>query len=1148
MKKKHKQKQGKQGNHSFRHGAMPKAGMALRQTGPLQILTGSLLAASLLPGIAAAVPCTTAGTGTIVNSSTGCYEWTGGDFSVMATGTISGASFAIQANNTLSGRELSNFGTIVGVDLGIQNLGKIDSLKNNGAVVGTGSAWTTMGVQNTSTGSIRSMINSANGYITGTGVGVSNAGTIVRLNNLGFIAGTSSAGSGIAGVDNNGGTISTLANSGTILGSQTNVSNVGFAVVSQNGGGIGSVDNSGLVNGMFGVLALNTSTVGSLTNTGTISGSLSGVAAVAGTIQAIDNSGLISGGAGGTIIGNPSGPYAGILAQVGGSVGSVTNSGTITGLYNAIEVDNISTIGPIANSGLIAGDITSASTQDLTIAGGSGTAIGTLTGLSGGLAETDKGFIKLTGANLVFTSGNLLLNDDIGVNAGYAVINNGATLQINNPITVHGDYTQTGGGLAINAANATTYGYLDVSGSASVSNSAISLSGSSLAAGQTYSVVRAAGSAAYSGNTAFVSVNNGLLAQLSTVGGNLVATLAPDAQHHYWDGANTAADGTIAGGSGTWTATGTNWTSTDGTSNGKLDTADVRPVFGGTAGTVTVDNSLGAIKVSGMQFSTDGYRVTGSPINLTAAASAIEVDDNVNATIDSVLQGNGGLAKTGNGLLILNGANTYSGGTTVDAGTLEIGDADHAGASILGDVAVGSAGTLRGHGTIGGSVTNNGVVRPGGSIGTLTIAGNYTQSPSGTLFVDVSPTAASQLKVGGTATLGGTLNVLYGPGTYSAASYRIIDASSVSGQFSSVTSNAPAELAQSVQRLADGSTLTLSPAGTDNGGTDNGGGTGGGTVVVKPTNATIFGAMGSAAIREGQRVNETLLSRLGQACADAASAADCARPGRQAWAQIVSDTAHVRGNDDAPSYKDSHYGFLTGLDHQVGDWTLGIAGGYSHTDVSEDDASGKIDTVRVAGYGSRRLGPVDVAATVGAAYDFLQSRRSFAGLGSAKGDTDGQEITAGLQASLPLATGRFTITPRVGLRYQYFHADSFGENGSTSQNLHVGSQDINSLQPYAQLAVGLPFTTGAARPALVEARVGYAYETLDASRTVAAAASDGTRFTLPGVAPSRGMLTAGVGLTLPLGKAVDITASYDRLFDTGNVSAQAFQLQGRYRF
>ncbi|WP_235610859.1 autotransporter family protein [Bordetella sp. H567] len=588
-------------------------------------------------------------------------------------------------------------------------------------------------------------------------------------------------------------------------------------------------------------------------------------------------------------------------------------------------------------------------------------------------------------------------------------------------------------------------------------------------------------------------------------------------------------------------------------------------MFGGAAGTVTVDASQGAINVSGMQFSTDGYRVTGAPIGLTASASAsaIEVDNNVNATIDSVLQGSGGLTKTGNGMLILNGVNTYTGGTTVDAGTLEIGDADHAGASILGDVAVGTAGTLRGHGTIAGSVTNDGVVRPGGSIGTLTIAGDYTQSSSGTLFVDVSPTAASQLKVGGTATLGGALNVLYGPGTYSAASFRIIDASSVSGRFASVTSNAPANLAQSVQNLADGSTLTLAAtpggSGTDNGGAGNtgtgnsgtgssGNGGGVGTVVIAPTNATIFGATASAAIREGQRVNDTLLSRLGLSCADAASAADCARPGRQAWAQIVSNTAHVHGNDDTPSYKDSHYGFLAGLDKQVGAWTVGVAGGYSHVDVSEDEASGKIDTVRIAGYGSRRLGPVDVAATLGAAYDFLQSQRSFAGLGSAKGDTDGQEITAGLQASLPLATGPVTVTPRVGVRYQYFHANRFGETGPTSQNLDVGSQDFNSLQPYAQVAVGLPFSTGAARPALVEARVGYAYETLDAGRNVAAAAGDGTRFTLPGVSPSRGMLTAGLGLTLPIGKAVDITASYDRLFDTGNVSAQAFLLQGSYRF
>lgn len=78
-----------------------------------------------------------------------------------------------------------------------------------------------------------------------------------------------------------------------------------------------------------------------------------------------------------------------------------------------------------------------------------------------------------------------------------------------------------------------------------------------------------------------------------------------------------------------------------------------------------------------------------------------------------------------------------------------------------------AGGTLTGFGTIGGDLLNNaGTVRPGGSIGTLTVNGNYTQSSNGALAIEVSPTAASQLKVGGAATLGGRLALLYDPGVY----------------------------------------------------------------------------------------------------------------------------------------------------------------------------------------------------------------------------------------------------------------------------------------------------------------------------------------------------------------------------------------------
>src|SRR3546814_2760682 len=131
--------------------------------------------------------------------------------------------------------------------------------------------------------------------------------------------------------------------------------------------------------------------------------------------------------------------------------------------------------------------------------------------------------------------------------------------------------------------------------------------------------------------------------------------------------------------------------------------------------------------------------------------------------------------------------NTYTCDTTVGAGTLEVGGAAHPLASLQIDVLVDAGGMLRGHGTITGIVANNGgIVRPGGSIGTLTIFGDYTQSPTGTLMIDVSPTVASQLNVEGTATLGGTLQLVYGPGTYTTKTSTIVKGSPLTGKFPNI--------------------------------------------------------------------------------------------------------------------------------------------------------------------------------------------------------------------------------------------------------------------------------------------------------------------------------------------------------------------------
>jgi outer membrane autotransporter barrel domain len=70
---------------------------------------------------------------------------------------------------------------------------------------------------------------------------------------------------------------------------------------------------------------------------------------------------------------------------------------------------------------------------------------------------------------------------------------------------------------------------------------------------------------------------------------------------------------------------------------------------------------------------------------------------------------------------------------------------------------------LVGHGTIGGNLSNSGSVGPGDSLGTLTVASDYTQNAAGTLRIQVGGLGANQhdlLAVNGHVTLGGTLQLL----------------------------------------------------------------------------------------------------------------------------------------------------------------------------------------------------------------------------------------------------------------------------------------------------------------------------------------------------------------------------------------------------
>ncbi|WP_245737337.1 autotransporter outer membrane beta-barrel domain-containing protein [Xenorhabdus japonica] len=211
---------------------------------------------------------------------------------------------------------------------------------------------------------------------------------------------------------------------------------------------------------------------------------------------------------------------------------------------------------------------------------------------------------------------------------------------------------------------------------------------------------------------------------------------------NYWDGENASKhnNGTIDGGHGVWQVGGeNNWTSKAGRPNASWSNTDQFAIFSGTAGKVQVDNSGGQVTVNGMQFSTDGYTLTGAPLalkndNTGSAKIRVGIGNKSTAgsvaTIESDLTGSATLETTDYGTLVLKGKNNYTGDTKVTRGVLQLGDGGTTG-NIFGNVVTGNEGTLAFNRsdevTFGGNIIGKGkLVQNGGGTTFLTGVNSYT--------------------------------------------------------------------------------------------------------------------------------------------------------------------------------------------------------------------------------------------------------------------------------------------------------------------------------------------------------------------------------------------------------------------------------------
>jgi fibronectin-binding autotransporter adhesin len=264
-----------------------------------------------------------------------------------------------------------------------------------------------------------------------------------------------------------------------------------------------------------------------------------------------------------------------------------------------------------------------------------------------------------------------------------------------------------------------------------------------------------------------------------------VSTAPTTPQNYVWS--------QTAGGAQNWT-TGTNWTPSTAPSTFSGDTLDFSTV--NTLADTTL--TLGADRTAqtwtfGDSSGTQNWIVgSGNTITLAGTTPTINVTNN-STQIESIIAGNAGLVKAGAGTLILTATNTYTGATTISAGTLQIGNGSTTGI-------ISTASTITNNGALIFQ-RSNGSTQGVGFANGIAGTGSLTNAGAGALTLNAANTYS-----GLTTISAGSIKALHANALGSTAAGTV-----VSGTTTGSPSNARLELEGGITVTSE--TLTVSGVG-----------------------------------------------------------------------------------------------------------------------------------------------------------------------------------------------------------------------------------------------------------------------------------------------------------------------------------------------
>ena len=694
------------------------------------------------------------------NSSSGLTFAVGsGNATLQASADLTlGSTRTVAINSSTAGFDTQGFTLTVNSTIG-----------GGGALEKTGSGTLVLNANNTYSGGTR--INAGNITISG-GSALSDSGSVTLANTAGtgFNVNTSETIGSLIGGGTTGGTI-TIASGQTLTVSEA-FTNTFAGVVMGSGGltkaGIGTLTLNGS-NTYTGATTIN---AGTLVLSGSLNGSNVSIAA-----------GLLNQSASGLIEGS------GTTVSVSGGAATLNGNNTYTGGTTLSSGQlNLNHTNAIGNGGLTlsGGTLDNTSGAAITLAtNNTQNWNGNFTFAGSRDLNLGTGAVSMNATRTVtVTAGNLTVGGAIS-GVGFGLTKNGTgTLVLAGANTYTGTTTLNAGTLSIYNANAIGTGTLVIAGGTlnNTSGAAITLATNN--------------AQSWNGNFAFAGTND---LNLGTGAVSITAVRAVTV-----NSGNLTVGGVISGagglnklGSGTMVLAGASTYSGATTlSAGTLNLDNANAIGTGTLsinGTGTINNTSGAaitLATNNAQNWNSNFTFAGTnDLNLGTGAVIMNASRTVtisagNLTVGGAIAGTSfGLTKNGSGALILSGNNTYTGATTINAGTLEIGNTGRLGGGNY-SANIANSGTFIYSGTsnqtLSGIISSTGALTQNGS-GTLILAGNNTYTGATTINAgNISinsisalgstsgvnlANATALLYTGGDATLDRNITVTSGTGT-----------------------------------------------------------------------------------------------------------------------------------------------------------------------------------------------------------------------------------------------------------------------------------------------------------------------------------------------------------------------------------------------